>query len=323
MKPAIVAVTFFSDRAAMVKREEELPPEELMRRIAEMVAPEKVKLPWLKLARFGSVRSIKGCLRHDGNVLTVSGGEGDYDGGEVTFERAVAIAKAAGLWCIVYTSPSHCPGAPRWRVLVFFSWEWPPAERYRFLARLNGIYGGILAVESFTLSQSYYFGRVAGAEEFKVELIDGTPIDLLDGLPEIGRPNGAGVTNGKSELKSDDSQDGGRDDSGGFNFSARFPGVFNEAALVAQITSGAGYHPPCVKLLGKWANLGVSQDDARRRLESYLEQVPEERRDRRWHERYGDISRCVSDIYLKESKKPALPEEPAPIGAEAETEAAT
>lgn len=283
MTPATIPVTFFSDYRAQLKREDELSPQKLAVMVSEMVAAEKARLPWLKLARFGFVRSSKNSLRHDGNVLCITGVEGDYDLEKVHFDTAVEIAKAAGLCCLIYTSPSHTPGTPRWRILCFLSRELPPTEHYRLVARLNGLYGGIFSTESFTLSQSYYYGRIVGCEEYKVELIDGTPLDLLEGITEIGKPNGSG---------------GPADDG---TFTARGP--FDEAAIAAEIVSGARYHSACLQLLGRWAYEGVPYLDALRRLYAIFEQVPEAERNQRWRIRYDDIVRCLNDIYGAEAAK--------------------
>lgn len=159
MSTNAVAVTFFADRASRLSRQEMLPLSDLAGIIGKMTAGEKDRLPWLKLATFGTARSEKGALRHDGNLRTVSGCEGDYDGEVVSFDAAVETAEKAGLQCLIYTSPSHTPERPRWRILAPCSAELPPEERYRLVARLNGLYSGIFAAESFTLSQSYYLGR--------------------------------------------------------------------------------------------------------------------------------------------------------------------
>jgi hypothetical protein len=61
------------------------------------------------------------------------------------------------------------------------------------VARVDGLLGGVLAPESFVLSQAYFFGRVGDNPAHRVELVDGTAtIDLADELDEIaiGKPNG-------------------------------------------------------------------------------------------------------------------------------------
>lgn len=49
------------------------------------------------------------------------------------------------------------------------------------MARLNGVLHGALARESFTLSQCFYFGRVANAP-YECIRVGGTPIDMLPAL---------------------------------------------------------------------------------------------------------------------------------------------
>ena len=84
-------LTFFSDLWATDKREERLTLEELAEQIRAEMAAEKTQLPLLKLARFGRVRSNKNCLRHDNNVLAITGAEVDYDDGELSLDEAVKI----------------------------------------------------------------------------------------------------------------------------------------------------------------------------------------------------------------------------------------
>ena len=53
----------------------------------------------------------------------------------------------------------------------------PPSERANLVARVNGLFGGVLAGESFTLSQSYYFGRVNNNPAHRAEIVGGDFID--------------------------------------------------------------------------------------------------------------------------------------------------
>ncbi len=149
-----LTVTFFPNHGANRKREESLTLAELAERIRVTDAPSKAMLPWLKLARFGEKRTDKGSLRHDSNTLAISGIEADYDGGLMPFEDACALLEKQGVTCIVYTSPSHTEDAPRWRVLCPLSAEAPPARRNHQLGRLNGLFSGAFAPESWTLEVS-------------------------------------------------------------------------------------------------------------------------------------------------------------------------
>ena len=110
-------VTFFDDFRAQKKREETLSLEALAELMRTTSAPQKESLPWLKLAQFGPLPTEKGSLRWDGNVRLVSGLEADYDAEKLRLDEAVERLERAGVEAIVYTSPSHRPDTPRWRVL--------------------------------------------------------------------------------------------------------------------------------------------------------------------------------------------------------------
>lgn len=144
----------------------------------------KQACPLIKLASFGAMASRKGSLRHDSNVISVSGVEGDYDGGQVTPEAAAMLLQMAGVEALIYTSPSHTDAAPRWRVLAPFSVGQPPEARRQLLGRVNGALGGVLAAESFALSQTFYIGRVTGAP-YRALHVAGQPVDTLVSLPVV------------------------------------------------------------------------------------------------------------------------------------------
>lgn len=151
----------------------------------------KEAAPLLKLARFGNAASTKGSLRHDANVLEVHGIEGDYDGGEVTMQEALRLLESANVRAALYPTASSRPDRPRWRVLCPLSRPARPDARRQLVARLNAVLGGILAPESSTLSQAYYFGRVAGSSDSYVvtstfdDPEEGTCIDQLEELDQL------------------------------------------------------------------------------------------------------------------------------------------
>lgn len=191
-----VCITKFPTYAASSKQEYSLPLRAIMGALRDTRADAKAALPWLKLASFGDLRTERNSLRHDRNVLSIGGVEGDYDGEQITIECARQIIAQAGIAALLYTSPSHTPQAPRWRVLCPTSEAMPPSDRARLLARLNGLFVGALSRESWTLSQSYYYGAVGDAPHHVVVAIEGRPIDLaheLDaqaiGKPEPPRPD--------------------------------------------------------------------------------------------------------------------------------------
>jgi putative DNA primase/helicase len=280
------AVTFFRDHAAQVKSEEGLTLPALAERIRNTTASEKARLPWLKLARFGNTRTKKGSLRHDGNVIAVSGIEADYDAEQIDCDAAVEMLDKAGIQGIVYTTPSHTDATPRWRVLCPFSCELPPDRREHMMGRLNGLFRGIFTGESWTLSQAYYFGAINGNPAHQIEVIGGMPLDLCHELDEswLGKPDTKRVNGG-----------GGNGD---FH-----SGPVEEDALCAAIIRSKSYHPSCTRLVGKWARQGVSPLDAQNKLNALFCEVAPGDRDARWQARRNDVSRIVLDIYGKEAEQ--------------------
>lgn len=151
--------------------------------------PTKLQCPWIKLATFGSIRSAKGSLRTNKNMTAIFGIEGDYDGELVTMEQAIALLEKHGIKGAVYPSPSWTAEKPRWRVLCPLAQQHPPGARNALVARLNGSCGGILAGESFTPSQGYFYGGTPGNDYRVTATFNnpdvGTCIDELDDLDFI------------------------------------------------------------------------------------------------------------------------------------------
>jgi hypothetical protein len=274
-----IGVTLFSSYAASSKIEKAVSLEELAEMIRNTVAPAKGDLPWLKLARLGNTKTVKGSLRHDANVLSITGIEADYDAEDITIDAAAAKLEQAGVTSIIYTSPSHTPTAPRWRILCPLSSEVAPLRREHLMGRLNGLFGGIFAAESFTLSQSYYYGHINGSTTHDVRVIEGTTIESHDDLDEvwIGRPH----TTQSSP-------------------SGPYQGAVDRDGLLGEILNGK-YHNTIVRLAGLFARERVAPMEARQRLAAAMESIPEHERDARWVARYADLDRCVFDIYGKEA----------------------
>lgn len=174
--------TVFTDELARQKTEQVASLRDFAARAHTPTATVKSSLPLMKLAQFGDVPTLKGSLRNNANVIAIDGVEGDYDGGRVSISDGAAKLRAAGVAAVLYTSPSHTDAQPRWRVLCPLSKASLPDDREALCARLNGVLGGLLSGESFTLSQSYYFGRVDGSEPPVVEVTEGVALDLAVGL---------------------------------------------------------------------------------------------------------------------------------------------
>jgi RecA-family ATPase len=289
-------VTFFRDYAASTKTTEPFTLRSLASRCRTITASRKDGLPWLKCATFGDLRTDKNSLRHDDNVLDITGIEADYDGEQIEVSHAVEKLEKAGILAMVYTSPRHTADAPRWRIICPTSTGLPPEQREKMMGRLNGLFGGIFAGESWTLSQAYYYGSVNHNPSHEVHLVDGSPIDDHDDLDEIwlGKPATTTRTTATGE---------------------RIAGSVDEAALLADITSGASYHASAIRLLGKWARQGVPYMDARQRLLDAFDVVFPPDRDARWMARRGDVDRCLEDIYGAEARqrdRGLRPDEPPP-----------
>ena len=157
---------------------------ELAEKIRGVERASKHHLPWIKLAWFGDIPSAKNCLRCDQNVQLISGIECDIDGKGAGIEDAAR--QLSGLWALLYSTPSSTRAKPHYRVLCPLSGAYSgPTDalrdlRTRLVARVNHMLGGIVADESFVLSQSYYFGNVEGRPPIEIIVSERkTPIDWV------------------------------------------------------------------------------------------------------------------------------------------------
>ncbi len=228
-------ITIFPDIYATSKSEEDLHWEHLVERLlSPSEYPQKASCPLYKLSVFGEMRGPSDCLRHDENLLAIYGVEGDYDGELVPMHQAARLLATAGIKCVLYTSASHTPEKPRWRVIAPCSIHLPPQMHGTLVARINGVLGGILASESFTLSQTYYVGKVAGTDYDATE-IRGQFIDLLTTLDATATYASAQAQNGVSERKDPD-------------------------ATLADLLNGEDVHGNALRMVGRLVAKGM--DDA-------------------------------------------------------------
>jgi hypothetical protein len=175
--------TVFPNLAATAKRE--VPLAALLEDITTpKLYATKQACPLASLARFGDLRTKEDCLRSDDNVEAITGLVGDHDDGTLSIEAARDALGLFGIRATLHTTASHTPDAPRWHVLAPLSREYPKAEHTRLMARLNGALSGKLSKESFTLSQSFYFGAVQGAP-YQVLHTEGLCIDELPELDDF------------------------------------------------------------------------------------------------------------------------------------------
>jgi hypothetical protein len=181
MRDATLPCTVFPDVGAKTKEER---PWSLDLLDEEVQWPNKNACPLVKLAVFGDNLTSKASYRCDANVLGITGAEGDYDAGDFSMDKAVAAFEMAGIDAVFYTSASHTPEKPRWRILLPFSKQYTGTEaelrswRTAALRKAESIIGTQFASESYTLSQSYYIGQVKGTH-FDHHYCEGTPIDQV------------------------------------------------------------------------------------------------------------------------------------------------
>jgi hypothetical protein len=195
----LITVTLFPDLNATSMRRVAWTTEELAEETVRPTASTKEALPMLKLGSFGDVRSAGGSLRHNDNLLMRSGVELDYDGEKISPEDAEARLQAHAIESIVYTSPQHRLNGhgSRLRILAPFEQERTPVEANRFLNRIAGLFRTddgaetVIASESWTPSQAYFYGRITNNPEHHARIIEGKRIDhpLHDALDRTALPN--------------------------------------------------------------------------------------------------------------------------------------
>ena len=276
-----IDLTFFKDRNAGVKKDASLSLRALATRILNRNAPAKEELPWLKLATFGNRVTDRGSLRNNDNILSATGVELDYDKGEITLPEAAELLEKAGVACLLYTSPSHKPEFPKWRILAPFSEAMDGPARAHMAGRIAGLFfarygSNVFDAASWTLSQSFFYGFVVNDEPFhhKVVLVDGEEVDLHDKLDEtaIGRPNTATRHNDGGMRATDTSE--------------RQPldlGMAEESIL-----TGDNFHSSLLSIAGHLVARGMGEDDIWEELDRLMQAVPVEIRranQRRWKQR--------------------------------------
>lgn len=284
-----IRLTTFPTQGAQRKREVRLSMRQLATKIRNTEAEDKAHLPWLKGAVFGDKptplrpdptkpgRMTGNSLRHDANVVAVTGVELDYDAGVISPETARDRLKRAGVTALVYTTPSHTPAEPRWRVLAPCSTEFPPDRRAALVARLNGLLDGEVDGASFTLSQSYYFGNVKGKPRVRAFPIKGRR--YIDQAADLD----ATAVGKRARHRANDN--------------APPAGPFDEAGLIEDLLSGGNYHGSAMSLLGHWAVTGVSYLECKRRIEELFQSIPEADRRDVWAVRVAEIPTLLHRIF--------------------------
>lgn len=258
-KPRI-HITFFPDKSGAKCTTEKLTLCELREYVLNTSRRQKDALPLLKLAMFGAKRTRQGSLRHNANVLQITGVELDYDGEQIGFARALEALKSMGISALLYTSRSHREAAPRWRIIAPTSQPCPPNMRAALLARLNGFLKAELgvaelaAVESFTLSQAYFYGWVCDAPKpnHRAEVIHG---DFIDERDDFNRFEAMGAKSAEPSV--------GENGDHFAEYADQYmpkPGKTDEELIAllkqSRAMSGKGWREPMLKFIGSTVGKG-------------------------------------------------------------------
>ncbi len=200
--------------------------------------------PLISLCAYGDEVTTKGSIRHADNVLAAHGIEIDYDAELMSPEEAAEALQMAGVLAVVVTSASHKPKAPRWRAYLPLSAPVAPEQRRELAGRANRILGGVASRESFTLSQSYYVGRVASVE-YQVLEAEGRPIDRVGDIEPL-YPAGKTTPAGERDATTD-------------------------ADLRGAFERGEDRYTAMLKLSSRWAARGMAADDIAANLEALID----------------------------------------------------
>ena len=253
------------------------------------IQKSKDDCPLIKLATFGDKVTATGCLRSDENMLEICGIEGDVDSETLTVAAAAQLLRDAGVESFIYSSASHevlspprAMGGPKFRVLVPLSRPHTPNERGALTAKLNHVLGGVLASESFTASQSYYWGQVQGVK-YETQRVRGQFIDLLEGLGETcsssGKKQKPGTANGSTA--------GSREES-----------TLDMQEALRGIATGEVYHPALVLIAASYIASGMVPGAAVNALRALMD-ASEGPHDERWRARRASIPEIISSAAAK------------------------
>ena len=275
-------LTIFTDKKATNRGNCTSSIDGLIDLIDKSTAIKKDNLPLFKLATFGDKRTDKGCLRHDGNVLTVTGCEGDYDAEQMQLEQAYHLLDAAGVETLIYSTPSSEPDAPRFRVIAPFAQSLTGTEdemrvqRAAMARRLDNVLGGVLASESYWLSQSFYFGRVMGHPPVQRLRTEGKRVDEM---PELDLIQPAKIDNKKGSTKTEQDTD-------------------SDSELVRRILQGDHRHNAVRALTARYVARGMGAASVVQAIHGLMNgsDLP---RDDKFKKRYDEVAKLVEGAVKK------------------------
>lgn len=261
---------------------------------APMTEPVKNDGRLLSLAKFGTKTTTRGSLKHGGNIVSTHGLAGDYDKGTMPISEARLLLEKAGVRALLYPSwgdglvePPKYNGGPRWRVVAPFSQALAPAEYASMMARLNGALGGVLAPESFTVEQGYFFGKRPGATfECAITFNDPEAGACIDELPAldagaIGKAEKVTATEKKTDAVGE--QQVQRE---------------SVADWLKGVLTGGAYHTSLLPLAAHCVAGGMRPEVVQSHLDGLMDASAAEH-DERWKARKGQIPDLIASAVEK------------------------
>ena len=276
-----VRLTVFKNLAGTSVQPMEMTWADFLEWLDRLPPKPKAESPLVKFGVFGDTPTAKGSLRHDDNLLEVTGLEGDYDAGKVTPEAAQRLLDAAGVQAVVVTTHSSTPEKPRWRVFAPLARPIHPSGRKALIRRLDAVLGGCLTPESFVLSQAFYVGHAAGGEQnYRVLQSRGVPIDQAPVVKPVSQ-----VDEDDIPLPKDWERKGPMEDT-----------TLN-GLMDTMRTGGDGIHEASLRLSMALANKKVPEAIILAFLQSLMREWADG--SDRWANRFDDLDRVVSSACRK------------------------
>jgi putative DNA primase/helicase len=335
---AAITITVFPDVFAKTKDPQHVALSAFSAELRDARGPDKYQLKLFSPGSYGSKRTAAKALRHDNNIVELFAVVGDYDGGKVSVDEAVAALEAAGVCALVLTTPSHTRAFPKWRVVAPLSdplhraranaTGFELADYHKLVSRLAGVFPDGLAAESWNRSQGWFMGTVDGALDHQVCQVPGVCIDLLPALDANARPRPSPpvklrAKRGISRRRAEPIPLPGVDQAAeGLASQTEIPDdvlALDIQDALAAISEGEGSHDALVRLAGKFAGQGLPETTVIELLTYAADQRPAEQRDAGWQKMRADIPRVVAWAFDKEAETVAaaaaasLPSTPGPL----------
>lgn len=275
-------VTIFSNLTGTDLTSQEMTVPEVAAMIGDPAAAAADPERLFKYAKFGNTATAAGSLRHDGNVVSISGIEIDVDDARgLTFAEGCARLDATGIAYDGYRTKRSKPGAERFRFLLPTSRDLAPSERSPLVDRVNGVLGGIVARESWSLSQGYF-----------ISVNGKPPADIVFNDSEEFIDEAAELDSGALPYQPPPSSPGATGAGGKLDLTK-----LDDTALRELIETRASDFSSSSELCWHWARAGVREEDALANLEQIYDGITS--RDQKWRKARISLPRWVARVYAR------------------------